>query len=785
MTTSAPIHPPAATAEQTGAVDVELAVSGMTCASCAARIERTLNKLDGVSASVNYATEKAHVSAPAGVDPHLLIETIEQAGYHAALPATPTKGAAPDDDPSDDDGELVALRHRLIGAVVLSVPVIALAMVPALQFTYWQWASLTLAAPVIVWAAWPFHRAALLNLRHGAATMDTLISVGTTAALLWSLYALFFGTAGQPGMTHGFTLTVSASDGAGNIYLEVAAGVTMFVLAGRYFEKRSKRQAGAALRALLELGAKDVTVVRDGHQHRIPIGELAVDDEFIVRPGEKIASDGVVVSGTSAVDASMVTGESMPVQVAPADTVTGGTVNAGGHLRVRATRVGADTQLAQMAAMVERAQTGKAHAQRLADRISSVFVPVVITVAIAVLGAWIGAGYPLQAAFTAAVAVLIIACPCALGLATPTALLVGTGRGAQLGIVIKGPEVLESTRTIDTVVLDKTGTVTTGQMTLVQVTTSPTTTREDVLALAGAVENASEHPVAAAIAAGAAAEVGQLDEVDDFRNFEGRGVRGLVQGRVVTVGRPTLLAEHDIAVDDPHLNEAQAAAEEAGQTAVLVAWNGRAHAVLAVADAIKPTSAHAIARLTALGMTPILLTGDNQTVADAVAAEVGIDTVIANVLPANKAAVITDLQSDGKVVAMIGDGVNDAAALAHADLGLAMGTGTDAAMHAADITLVRGDLNAAADAIALARTTLKTIKMNLFWAFAYNVAAIPLAALGLLNPMLAGAAMALSSVFVVSNSLRLRAFTSPPHSSTTTPPTNPSTYTPQGYKVAA
>ncbi|MDH3026252.1 heavy metal translocating P-type ATPase [Gordonia alkanivorans] len=785
MTTSAPIHPPAATAEQTGTVDVELAVSGMTCASCAARIERTLNKLDGVSASVNYATEKAHVSAPAGVDPHLLIETIEQAGYHAALPATPTKGAAPDDDPSDDDGELVALRHRLIGAVVLSVPVIALAMVPTLQFTYWQWASLTLAAPVIVWAAWPFHRAALLNLRHGAATMDTLISVGTTAALLWSLYALFFGTAGQPGMTHGFTLTVSASDGAGNIYLEVAAGVTMFVLAGRYFEKRSKRQAGAALRALLELGAKDVTVVRDGHQHRIPIGELAVDDEFIVRPGEKIASDGVVVSGTSAVDASMVTGESMPVQVAPADTVTGGTVNAGGHLRVRATRVGADTQLAQMAAMVERAQTGKAHAQRLADRISSVFVPVVITVAIAVLGAWIGAGYPLQAAFTAAVAVLIIACPCALGLATPTALLVGTGRGAQLGIVIKGPEVLESTRTIDTVVLDKTGTVTTGQMTLVQVTTSPTTTREDVLALAGAVENASEHPVAAAIAAGAAAEVGQLDEVDDFRNFEGRGVRGLVQGRVVTVGRPTLLAEHDIAVDDPHLNEAQAAAEEAGQTAVLVAWNGRAHAVLAVADAIKPTSAHAIARLTALGMTPILLTGDNQTVADTVAAEVGIDTVIANVLPANKAAVITDLQSDGKVVAMIGDGVNDAAALAHADLGLAMGTGTDAAMHAADITLVRGDLNAAADAIALARTTLKTIKMNLFWAFAYNIAAIPLAALGLLNPMLAGAAMALSSVFVVSNSLRLRAFTSPPHSSTTTPPTNPSTYTPQGYKVTA
>jgi len=784
MTTSAPIHPPAATAEQTGTVDVELAVSGMTCASCAARIERTLNKLDGVSASVNYATEKAHVSARAGVDPHLLIETIEQAGYRAALPAIPT-GADPDDDPSDDDGELVALRHRLIGAVVLSVPVIALAMVPTLQFTYWQWASLTLAAPVIVWAAWPFHRAALLNLRHGAATMDTLISVGTTAALLWSLYALFFGTAGQPGMTHGFTLTVGASDGAGNIYLEVAAGVTMFVLAGRYFEKRSKRQAGAALRALLELGAKDVTVVRDGHQHRIPIGELAVDDEFIVRPGEKIASDGVVVSGTSAVDASMVTGESMPVQVAPADTVTGGTVNAGGHLRVRATRVGADTQLAQMAAMVERAQTGKAHAQRLADRISSVFVPVVITVAIAVLGAWIGAGYPLQAAFTAAVAVLIIACPCALGLATPTALLVGTGRGAQLGIVIKGPEVLESTRTIDTVVLDKTGTVTTGQMTLVQVTTSPTTTREDVLALAGAVENASEHPVAAAIAAGAAAEVGQLDEVDDFRNFEGRGVRGLVQGRVVTVGRPTLLAEHDIAVDDPHLNEAQAAAEEAGQTAVLVGWNGRAHAVLAVADAIKPTSAHAIARLTALGMTPILLTGDNQTVADAVAAEVGIDTVIANVLPADKAAVITDLQSDGKVVAMIGDGVNDAAALAHADLGLAMGTGTDAAMHAADITLVRGDLNAAADAIALARTTLKTIKMNLFWAFAYNVAAIPLAALGLLNPMLAGAAMALSSVFVVSNSLRLRAFTSPPHSSSTVPPTNPSTYTPQGYKVAA
>ncbi|WP_175008721.1 heavy metal translocating P-type ATPase [Cellulosimicrobium sp. TH-20] len=736
---------------------VELEIGGMTCASCAMRIERKLNKLEGVTATVNYATEKAKVTVPDGVDAATLIAEVEKTGYTAQVPRAEVPASEADTDA--DDPELTALRHRLIGAVVLSVPVIAMAMVPALQFTYWQWASLVLAAPVVVWAAWPFHRAAWTNLRHGAATMDTLISVGTTAAFLWSLYALFLGTAGQPGMTHPFTLSVARTDGAANIYLEVAAGVTTFILAGRYFEKRSKRQAGAALRALLELGAKDVAVLRDGAETRIPITELTVGDEFVVRPGEKIATDGTVVAGTSAVDASMLTGESVPVEVGEGDAVTGATVNAGGRLVVRATRVGGDTQLAQMARLVEDAQSGKAQVQRLADRVSAIFVPIAIAIAVGALGAWLGAGAPASAAFTAAVAVLIIACPCALGLATPTALLVGTGRGAQMGVLIKGPEVLESTRSVDTVVLDKTGTVTTGVMTLADVVTGTGTDRAELLRLAGALEDASEHPVARAIARGAAQEVGPLPVPTEFTNVEGKGVQGVVDGRAVLVGRETLLAGW--AQHLPReLADAKARAEEQGGTAVVVGWDGQARGILVVADAVKPTSAEAIRQLRALGLTPVLLTGDNATVARRIAAEVGIDEVIAEVMPSDKVDVVSRLQGEGKVVAMVGDGVNDAAALAQADLGLAMGTGTDVAIEAADITLVRGDLRSAADAIRLARRTLGTIKVNLFWAFAYNVAAIPLAALGLLNPMLAGAAMAFSSVFVVGNSLRLRSFSS-------------------------
>nr|WP_235496829.1 heavy metal translocating P-type ATPase [Leifsonia sp. Root4] len=730
----------------------------MTCASCAMRIEKKLNKIDGVSASVNYATEKARVSAPIGVDIGAIIAEVEKTGYTATVPvkkAEPSSVAAGE----EPDAELTGLRQRLIGSIVLSVPVIAMAMIPALQFTYWQWASLVLAAPVVVWAAWPFHKAAWTNLRHGAATMDTLVSVGTLAALLWSLYALFLGTAGMPGMTHPFELTVSPSDGAANIYLEVAAGVTMFVLAGRYFEKRSKRRAGAAMRALLELGAKDVAVLRDGAETLIPIEDLAVGDDFVVRPGEKIATDGVVVDGTSAVDASMLTGESVPVEVAAGDAVVGATVNAGGRLIVRATRVGSDTQLAQMAKLVEDAQSGKADVQRLADRVSGIFVPIVIAVAVATLGAWLGAGFPAAAAFTAAVAVLIIACPCALGLATPTALLVGTGRGAQLGILIKGPEVLESTKKVDTIVLDKTGTVTTGAMTLLAVTAADGTDESELLRIAGAIEHASEHPIAQAIATGATARVGALPAVESFVNIEGKGVQGIVDGHIVLVGRDSLLAEWAVTIP-PELAAAKAEAEDSGQTAVVVAWDGQARGVLVVADAVKTTSAEAIAQFVSLGLTPILLTGDNETVARRVAAEVGIERVIAEVLPQQKLEVIAQLQAEGRVVAMVGDGVNDAAALAQADLGLAMGTGTDAAIEAADITLVRGDLRSAADAIRLSRRTLGTIKVNLFWAFAYNVAAIPLAALGLLNPMLAGAAMAFSSVFVVSNSLRLRGFRS-------------------------
>ncbi|MGY1722835.1 heavy metal translocating P-type ATPase [Blastococcus sp. SYSU DS0533] len=730
----------------------------MTCASCAARVEKKLNKLEGVTATVNYATEKAKVSYADGVSTDDLIATVEKTGYTARLPEPSRPEARPEPARGEEDGVLLrALRTRLVVSALLTVPVVAMAMVPALQFEYWQWLSLTLAAPVVVWGGLPFHRAAWTNLRHGAATMDTLVSLGTLAAFGWSLYALFWGTAGVPGMTHPFELTIARTDGSANIYLEAAAGVTTFILAGRWFEARSKRRAGAALRALLELGAKEVAVLRGGTERRVPVAELGRGDLFVVRPGEKIAADGEVTEGSSAVDASMLTGEPVPVEVRPGDAVTGGTVNAGGRLVVRATRVGSDTQLAQMARLVEDAQNGKAEVQRLADRISGVFVPVVLALTAATLGFWIGTGAGLPAAFTAAVAVLIIACPCALGLATPTALMVGTGRGAQLGILIKGPEVLESTRRVDTVVLDKTGTVTTGRMTLLDVVPARGEDADRVLRLAGALEAASEHPIAQAVAAGAAARTGELPRVDGFANVEGLGVQGVIEDAAVVVGRRRLLA--DWAMPLPaELDRAVTEAESAGRTAVAVGWDGAARGVLVVADAVKDTSARAVAQLRALGLTPILLTGDNERAARSVAAQVGIDEVVAEVLPQDKVDVVRRLQDEGRRVAMVGDGVNDAPALAQADLGLAMGTGTDVAIQASDLTLVRGDLRAAADAIRLSRRTLATIKGNLFWAFAYNVAALPLAAAGLLNPMIAGAAMAFSSVFVVSNSLRLRGF---------------------------
>ncbi|MFF5080106.1 heavy metal translocating P-type ATPase [Actinoplanes sp. NPDC000266] len=710
---------------------IELEIGGMTCAACANRIEKKLNRVDGVTATVNYATEKARATVPVSVSAADLIAVVEKTGYTAAEPSPEVPLPEERRDP---------LRDRLLISAVLSVPVIVLAMVPSWQFDYWQWLSLVLASPVVVYGGWPFHRSAFVNLRHGAATMDTLVSIGTLAAFGWSIWALFLGDAGMPGMTHPFSLTASDGDA---IYLEAAAGVTTFLLAGRYLEARAKRRAGDALRSLLELGAKQVTVLADGAERVIPAGDLTPGDIFLVRPGEKVATDGVVVDGVSALDVSLLTGESVPVEVRPGDPVTGATVNAGGRLVVRAEKVGADTQLAQMARLVEEAQNGKAAVQRLADRISGVFVPVVIALAVSTLGFWLGTGEGTSAAFTAAVAVLIIACPCALGLATPTALLVGTGRGAQLGILIRGVEALESTRRADTIVLDKTGTVTTGRMALAALVPASGTDPEELLRLAGAVEAASEHPIGRAIA-DAAREKGTLPPVTDFHATAGVGVRGRVGGVDVGVSAGAPVGP---------------ASDAGAATWVEVSVDGAVAGWLALADAVRPTSKAAIAGLRRLGLEPMLVTGDAAPVAEAVAAEVGITKVFAGVLPAGKVDVVKGLQAEGKSVAMVGDGVNDAAALAQADLGLAMGAGTDVAIQASDLTLVRDDLSAAVDAVRLSRRTLNIIRGNLFWAFAYNVAALPLAAAGLLNPMIAGATMALSSVFVVLNSLRLRGFT--------------------------
>jgi Cu+-exporting ATPase len=761
---------------------LELPVEGMTCASCANRIERKLNKLEGVQATVNYATEKAAVEFdPAHVSPEDLVGAVEAAGYRAKLPAPPPSGNGAAAVAVEEEDPTRSLRHRLIGAAALSIPLLLISMVEPLQFDNWQWLALQLATPVVFWAGWPFHKAAWQNLKHGTATMDTLISIGTLAAWGWSVVALFFLGAGMPDMRMPFEVVLDRGAATEHIYLEAAGVVTTLILAGRYFEARAKRRAGAALKALLELGAKDVALLEpDGSERRVPVEQLHVGDRFVVRPGEKVATDGIVEEGASAVDQSLLTGESVPLEKQPGDEVVGASVNAGGRLVVRATKVGTDTALAQIAKLVEDAQTGKAPVQRLADRISGVFVPVVLVLAAATLGFWLGDGTSTAFAFSAAVAVLIIACPCALGLATPTALLVGTGRGAQLGLLIKGPEVLESTRRIDTIVLDKTGTVTSGEMTLHDVAVAPGVDEEQALRLVGALEDASEHPIAQAIAKAARARVRALPAVDGFANREGLGVEGVVDGHALVVGRPALLADWTMRLT-PELEHARQAAQADGKTAIAAGWNGQARALFVVADTIKPTSAEAVARLKALGLRPVLLTGDNEATARAVAAQVGIEEVIADVLPAEKADVVRRLQAEGRVVAMVGDGVNDAPALAQADLGLAIGTGTDVAIEASDLTLISGDLRGAADAIRLSRRTLRTIKGNLFWAFAYNVVLVPVAMLGFLNPLFAGAAMAFSSVFVVSNSLRLRRFqtvrSAPPASVATVSATRPATET--------
>ena len=754
-------------------VTVDVQIAGMTCASCAARIERKLNKLDGVEAAVNYATESARVTLPATLDIGQISETVESLGYHVIEPDPEPAQSSPDGSSGTAAASTMDslrerderdLRQRFTVSAALSLPVLLLSMVPPLQFDNWQWISLTLAAPVVVWGGWPFHRAAAMNLRHGAATMDTLISVGTTAAFSWSLYALLFTPAGDEEMRMGFDLMPSRGGGVHEIYLETAAVVITLILAGRWFEARAKRRSGAALRALLEVGASEASVLRpDGSEELVPVERLKVGDRFVVRPGGKVATDGTIVDGRSSIDASLVTGEPVPVDVGVGDQVVGSTINASGRLVVEATRVGADTAVARIARLVTEAQTGKAKVQRLADRVSAVFVPIVIIIAVATLGFWLGRGAVPTEAFAAAVAVLIIACPCALGLATPTALMVGTGRGAQIGVLIKGPEVLESTRTVDTVVLDKTGTITAGEMRVVDVLVAAGTEREEVLRLAGTVEHASEHPIARAIVDAARSEVGDLGAVSDFTAHQGQGVTGVVDAMTVAVSKAEfVLRTLDAPEMEGDLADAAEAAVALGRTVVFAGWDGSVRGAVVVADTIKPSSASAIAALKKLGLRPVMLTGDNARAARAVAAEVGIapDDVIADVLPEEKVEAIERLRSEGRVVAMVGDGVNDAAALATADLGLAMGSGTDVAIEASDLTLVRDSLWSAVDAIRLSRRTLATIKANLFWAFAYNVAAIPLAAAGLLNPMIAGAAMAFSSVFVVSNSLRLRRFAS-------------------------